>query len=55
MATSCLYFRDEKERFQEGYKLLSLSQQGKPMSLPLLDEAIEALRAAVDSLRMTTA
>jgi aspartate aminotransferase len=51
MATSCLFFRDEKERFQDGYNLLHLSQQDKPMSLPLLDEAIEALGAAVDSLR----
>jgi aspartate aminotransferase len=51
MATSCLYFRDENERFRSGYELLSLCQQGKPISLPLLDEAIQALGAVVDSLR----
>lgn len=55
IATSCLYFRDEKERYEEGYELLDRCQRGESISLPLLDEAIEALGAAVDYIRTMTA
>jgi aspartate aminotransferase len=51
MATSYLYFRNEEERYREGYELLSRSLKGESISLPLLDEAIEALGAAVGHLR----
>ncbi|KAL1897620.1 hypothetical protein Sste5346_003926 [Sporothrix stenoceras] len=52
MATSYLYFHDEAERYGTGYDLLATaSNKAHPISLPLLDEAIKSLHAAVDRLK----
>lgn len=55
MATSYLYFQSHAERYERGYKTLALaSDTGNPLTLPLLDEAILAIRNAVGKLRGTT-
>lgn len=51
MATSYLYFKDEIERYEKGYELLSSGLANKDFDLPLLAEAIAALEAAVEKLR----
>lgn len=51
VATSCLYFSDEKERYRDGYELLFRAHQSDSISLPLLDEAIEAIGAAIEQIR----
>ncbi|KKP06934.1 kynurenine-oxoglutarate transaminase [Trichoderma harzianum] len=52
MATSYLYFQSHAERYERGYETLALaSDKSKPLTLPLLDEAILAIRKAVGKLR----
>lgn len=52
MATSYLYFCDEAERYGAGYHLLAeASTKAGTVSLPLLNEAIQALHAAVEKLK----
>lgn len=52
MATSYLYFRDAEERYTKGYELLEqASRSGSVVELPLLDEAIAALKKAVAQLK----
>lgn len=52
MATSYLYFRDREERYAKGYQLLNgVMKENRETELPLLDEAIAALRNAVDKLK----
>ncbi|KAL4893100.1 pyridoxal phosphate-dependent transferase [Aspergillus ambiguus] len=51
MATSYLYFRDESDRYQNGYDLLEACAVGKEIQLPYLEEAIRVLGAAVAKLR----
>lgn len=52
MATSYLYFSDEQDRYERGYALLErgLTTQ-EDLELPLLEEAIRSIRAAVEKLR----
>jgi len=51
MATSYLYFRDQEERYAKGYQLLQCtSKEGTEIELPLLDEAIAALKMALSKL-----
>lgn len=51
MATSYLYFRDQKERYEKGYDLLERASNGmKTVELPLLDDAIVAIQNAVAKL-----
>jgi aspartate aminotransferase len=52
MATSYLYFTDEKQRYENGYEMLDLSLASKEFKLPLLTEAIVALEAAVKKLEV---
>lgn len=52
MATSYLYFKDDAERYEHGYELLEQALAAKQdLNLPLLEEAIRAIRTAVDKLR----
>lgn len=51
MATSYLYFLDEGEKYSKGYTLLKAAVAGEEVSLPLLDEAIAAIQAAVKTLK----
>ena len=51
MATSYLYFASEEEKYEKGYDLLEAAAQGKEVHLPMLDEALSALAAAVDKLK----
>lgn len=51
MATSYLYFKDRQERYELGYKLLEEASAGKNLRLPMLDEAISALTAAVEKIK----
>lgn len=51
MATSYLYFKDQKDRYSRGYELLRQSAESREtVRLELLDEAIEAIRKAVAKL-----
>ncbi|KAK1237263.1 hypothetical protein MKX08_002888 [Trichoderma sp. CBMAI-0020] len=53
MATSYLYFRDQGERYQDGYRILDLAlDANNDLKLPMLDEAIEAIQSAVAKLRL---
>lgn len=54
MATSYLYFKDEKERYSTGYKLLEQALTEDPAALgqlTMLDKAISAIQAAVAKLK----
>ncbi|KAM0250021.1 hypothetical protein ACHAQJ_008790 [Trichoderma viride] len=52
MATSYLYFQDQAERYQHGYKNLDSAPDAKNnLELPLLSEAIQAIQNAVAKLR----
>ncbi|KAM0513712.1 hypothetical protein ACHAPE_007538 [Trichoderma viride] len=52
MATSYLYFRDQAERYEDGYRILDLAlDANNGLKLPLLDEAIQAIQNAVAKLR----
>ncbi|KAK5999299.1 hypothetical protein QM012_005624 [Aureobasidium pullulans] len=51
MATSYLYFKDQEERYRLGYELLDEAAAGKDLQLPMLDEAISALTAAVEKIK----
>lgn len=51
MATSYLYFADEKNRYQNGYALLAACVDGQDIHLPYLEEAIAVLGAAVQKLK----
>jgi aspartate aminotransferase len=51
MATSYLYFANQEERYEKGYELLEAAAQGKMVHLPMLEEALSALTAAVDQLK----
>lgn len=52
MATSYLYFENEEDRYNRGYNLLDLQNQSiTQVDLPLLDNAIKAVGAAVKFLR----
>lgn len=52
MATSYLYFSDERDRYENGYALLEKGlTTPEDLELPLLEEAIRAIRAAVEKLR----
>lgn len=51
MATSYLYFSDEQDRYARGYDLLQRVSMGEKVGLPLLDEAIAAIQAAVHKLQ----
>lgn len=54
MATSYLYFQDEDEKYLRGYDMLVRAGEGqRPVDLPLLDAAIEAIRRAVGILKST--
>lgn len=51
MATSYLYFSNGHDRYERGYSLLEISSnEGSVVDLPLLDEAIVAIRKAVARL-----
>lgn len=53
IATSYLYFQNEQDRYEHGYKLLrSGSDQNTALDLPLLDKAIRAIQAAVRKLKV---
>lgn len=53
MATSYLYFRDQDERYEDGYRILDLAlDANNGLKLPLLDEAIQAIQNAVAKLRL---
>ncbi|KAH8195636.1 hypothetical protein TruAng_010193 [Truncatella angustata] len=55
MATSGLYFKEELDRYEEGYDLLASTREINPrISLPLLDEAIVALKDAVAKLKSSS-
>lgn len=48
MASSCLYFSDQAERYSYGYELLQLAcEKDMTIQLPLLEEAITAIENAV--------
>lgn len=54
MSTSYLYFKDREERYTKGYALLEKSiGEGfaEEVELPLLNEAIGALRKAVEKVK----
>lgn len=53
MATSGLYFRDQGERYAQGYQLLdgASGDESDTVELPLLEEAIAAIRGAVAKLK----
>ncbi|KAH0028591.1 PLP-dependent transferase, partial [Aureobasidium melanogenum] len=51
MATSYLYFKDQEERYTKGHKLLEEAAIGRDLQLPMLDEAISALAAAVEKIK----
>jgi N-acetylglucosamine kinase-like BadF-type ATPase len=51
MATSYLYFSSEEEKYSKGYALLKSAAAGDEVSLPLLEEAIAAIQAAVKKLK----
>lgn len=52
MATSYLYFSDDAERYNSGYELLELNaKENAVIKLPLLEDAIAAIRNAVDVVR----
>lgn len=51
MATSYLYFASEEEKYEKGYDLLEAAAQVKEVHLPMLEEALSALGAAVDQLK----
>lgn len=51
MATSYLYFADQEERYEQGYNLLEAAARGEQIHLPMLDEALSALAAAVNKLK----
>ncbi|KAJ5624268.1 plp-dependent transferase [Penicillium lagena] len=51
MATSYLYFSSEEEKYSKGYALLKSAAAGEEVSLPLLEEAIAAIQAAIKKLK----
>lgn len=51
MATSYLYFANQEERYEKGYDLLEAAAKGERVQLPMLDEALSALAAAVEQLK----
>ncbi|KAL2417902.1 Aspartate aminotransferase [Exophiala dermatitidis] len=52
MATSYLYFQGKRDRYERGYALLDRALDlGTSIELPLLDEAIAAIQAAVAKLK----
>lgn len=54
MATSYLFFRDEKARYTKGYELIENAMVENPAALgqlPMLDRAISALKAAVEKIK----
>lgn len=53
MATSYLYFKDEEDRYQQGYELLEANAANVEVELPLLNEAVTALQGAVEKLKNT--
>lgn len=52
MATSYLYFRDNKERYEIGYDLLDSASENAAIELPLLNQAVCAIKKAVMKLKM---
>jgi aspartate aminotransferase len=53
MATSYLYFKDQKDRSERGYQLLEAAMTKGALTtiqLPLLDEAIAAIQRAVSKV-----
>ena len=50
MATSYLYFHNEEEKYGKGYQLLDGFVTPGNVELPLLDEAIAAIKAAIEKL-----
>jgi aspartate aminotransferase len=52
MATSYLYFANQEERYEKGYDLLEAAAQGREIHLPMLEEALSALREAVNKLKV---
>ncbi|GAB1213419.1 hypothetical protein ATERTT37_002568 [Aspergillus terreus] len=55
MATSYLYFRDEIDRYENGYALLEACAAGQEIELPYLEEAIKVLGEAVAKLKAVSA
>jgi aspartate aminotransferase len=52
MASSYMYFKNQAERYEQGYDLLASAMVTENMvELPLLDEAIEAVQKAVARLK----
>lgn len=52
MASSYLYFSDQVERYSYGYELLQLAcKSDATIKLPMLEEAIAAIRNAVDVVK----
>lgn len=51
MATSYLYFSNQEERYQKGYDLLKEATAGKDLKLPMLEDAISALTAAIEKIK----
>lgn len=52
MATSFLFYPTE-DKYSKGYALLEAAARGEEVELPLLDEAIACIRAAVGKLKET--
>lgn len=54
MATSYLFFASEDARYTDGYKLIEMALVEDPIvsgKLPMLDRAVEALKAAVEKVK----